>query len=284
MSVPLSQRKPAFPRRVLVASALRGRGGFTLIELLMVIAIIAILAALLLPTLARAKAKAKRIQCLSNQRQLASATLMYVADTVDQFPANGRSDYVDPARRLWVQGYFYDQVSVTNSSYLLNPDYALFAPYIKSVASYVCPADPPEVIDYYSKKYPRLRSYEMNAYVGWTGLWEGRLSTDYQVFSRHSQLAASVPAGTFLFQDVQRDSICWPYFGVYMDQEAFFNFPSGAHEQGGVVSFADGHVEYHRWRDRRTLTAFSQNYHGHWDASPNNPDLAWLRERTTVRK
>jgi len=273
------------PPRLDAVGGRAGRG-FTLIELLVVIASIALLAALLLPTLAQAKAHANRIQCIDHQRQLALTWALYAGDNNDGLVPNGAPDPGYSTRKFWVDGIFFYPADNTNVNLLLDPRYSLFGPYLKTAKVYLCPADT-EQIRIYGQSYPKLRSYSMNCFVGWTGTPDSRLASDLNacmVFRRHAEVASLRPAGLFLITDVNPKSICWPFFGVYMGQDAFFNFPGAHHNRGAVLSFADGHAERHRWTDPRTVAAVSADYHRHADGSSRNADLNWLRERATRRK
>src|SRR5262247_1052417 len=105
------------------------RAGFTLIELLVVIAIIAILAAILLPALAKAKTKAQGIYCMNNTKQLMLAWHMYNLDNNDTIVMNFHGDMArgggaanNPKNAPWVEGWLDWSASPdnTNVAFLLN--------------------------------------------------------------------------------------------------------------------------------------------------------------------
>lgn len=111
------------------------RRGFTLIELLVVITIIAILAAILFPVFARAKAAAKQTACISNLKQIGTAMTLYMGDHDDIFPyAVDASDKFDP--NIWAgQPDFQAQIP-----FMLELPDAL-QPYTKSREIFHCPSD-----------------------------------------------------------------------------------------------------------------------------------------------
>jgi prepilin-type N-terminal cleavage/methylation domain-containing protein len=255
---------------------------FTLIELLVVVAILAILASILLPALAKAKMQAHRVKCLNNSKQLTLAWTMYAGDQDDRLPVNGLQEGLG-RDTLWVAGGYHNfPPAFTNPMYLVDSRYATFAAYLPDKAPYKCPSDRATAISVRGRAVPQLRSYAMNLHVGANDSMRGRTSTRHLIFRRSTDLLS--PSMTFLFMDLTPQSLCTPAFIVPAlgQGERWFHLPATHHNNGGVVSFTDGHVEAHRWFDSRTIrsTTVGQRI-GHDIAAVKSRDLRWVQERTT---
>lgn len=266
----------------------RGTPSFTLTELLVVIGLMAILASLLLPAWSSAKQQARRVQCLNHQRQLAVTWVLYCGDFNETLVPNGAQQPGGPTQqKLWVLGDYHNFVpAFTNEMYLLDSRYAAFAPYLRTKTVYKCPSDRTTFVVNRGRPIPQVRSYSLNLYLAPIAAMNNRLSTRYRVFRKAGDIPA--PAHTFAFMDVTPQNLCTPAFIVSLpgiDHHRFFHLPATHHNRGGVVSFADGHAEARRWQDPRTFRyARPGTKIGHDVFSPNNPDLAWIQERTTLVK
>lgn len=260
------------------------RVGFTLVELLVVIAVIATLAALLLPALSRAKGKAWRVQCVNNQRQLCLAWHTYTDDNQGRLPSNGYGI----AGKTWVVGREHiHPEAYTNQSYLLDPQYALFADYVHSLGVYKCPADR-STINLGGQDLPRLRNYALNAYFAWdTPADDDENSSTYWTFYKISDCAPFDPSRLYTFVDTSPVNICYAGFVLFLGSSGWFwHRPSIEHDNSGTVAFADGHVEAHRWRDPDTLKYARDG--GNADGfhfcfvNPSNQDLVWLQYHASM--
>lgn len=275
-SVTIEIRRPSWANTT-PTSRRRLSSGFTLIELLVVIAIIAILASLLLSALSSAKATALKVACINNQKQLNLAWQLYADDHQDVLAPNG---YGLPDQSngnlFWAPGETHQNIwMLTNQNALISKEFSVFTDYIASAATYACPADRHR-LNLNGNLWPKVRSYSLNSYMGWTWPPANLNSTKRVQYEKLSDI--DQPTHRLTFLDVHPESICHPAFiTLFSSADFLYHFPGSFHRENGVTAFADGHVDTQKWRDPRTL----QGKASHFESSPGNVDLQWLQDHAT---
>ena len=277
--------------------------GFTLIELLVVIAIIAILAAMLLPALAKAKAKAQNINCLSNLKQWAIAQTMYVDDNDQAFPAtkipNGTpgtpGDYSEDQPR-WLDLTDVEFINNANgTSYGRDAWFNALPPYIKSQPLWKYALSTTGPADYNGNKNiyhcptaagrptdplvnPGTRvifQYGMNS----KGMWEQRGTV--QVARLKTSMVKNASAFA-MFSDNRARADEAPYYGSDTDKAKTLGSPqnytsrfSSRHNEGGNIAFSDGHATHFKY-------SYVVVEHNGKPSDPGREDVNWSHDGTSV--
>ena len=220
------------------------KNGFTLTELLVVIAVIAILAALLLPALSKSKSRTQTIACLNNLRQLSTCWQLYTGDNNDLLVPNDNIAGGAPGPS-WCQG---TGILETNTTAI---ESGLLFGYNRSTALYHCPADVSTVVSLSGTKLSQLRNRSYNLSQSVNGDPTAWLATHIPNFNKFSQINGPSPSQCLVFIDENEDTMLDTHFGMptanYGNTNQWWDMPSNRHGQGAILSFADSHAEHWRW-------------------------------------
>lgn len=275
---------------------------FTLIELVAILAVVAVMASLLVPSHAQTRTGGQGSQCMANTKTLMMANLMYQFDNRDALPMTFHGGYVPTANsaiRPWVTGWldWSTYSDNTNLNYLLDPRYGSLAVYFgRDKSIYKCPAD---IYAIQSSRRPpiiRVRSVSGNFYVGkgngWaTGSWGGpggpnNLSfvNGYRGAAKSSDLLIPGPARTWVYMDEHPDSMNDGGLWSPNTPSNMPDAPANYHDGAAGIAMADGHSEMHRWtgptmnkpRNRGGLLGVSFVAQNNYATVRGDPDLYWL--------
>jgi prepilin-type N-terminal cleavage/methylation domain-containing protein len=286
-------------------------GAFSLMELLVVISIISILAALLLPALARGKGKAQGISCLNQGKQLMLAMTMYTSDYRDLFPPNPDDGNTVPGHN-WCSGKAgIGAPCEFNPEVLRDEKRSLLVPYLQGdVAVFHCPAD--RRTGLYQGSNPSMagrvvsaaRTFSMNQAVGTicqnfdadggpntdhtgppnlsvNGPWldnthHHRRNSPWLTYSKLSAIGSPGPANLWVLLDEDPDGLNDAAFAFGMALAKWIDRPGTYHNYGCGFAFADGHSETHQW----ALKSVKQR--GSISNAADRRDWLWMQERTSA--
>lgn len=281
--------RPGFGRAFRTSDPLAG-AGMTRVEVMVAIAVIAILAGMLLPALARAKAKATGILCMNNQKQLMLAEHMFQSDRNDKFPGPYRAGFVpgsEATEAPWARGWLDWTTSPdnTNTVFLLDPRSSPLSAYFAQAKNiFRCPADNYVSPAQRAKGWTgRARSISRSALFADAHDEDGPLGSIYASPVQASGLSIAGPTETLLWLDEHPDSINDWVFVPPNNSMNFVDVPSTCHNGAGGFGFMDGHSEIHRWTGptlRGPLRKVTYRVRHNVPTVPDDPDLRWLSYRS----
>jgi prepilin-type processing-associated H-X9-DG protein len=268
-----------------------GCGGMTFTELLVVIATLGILAMVILPAVANPQSKA--VQCMSNMRELALAWTLYAGENAERLAINSDPHVINSTVFNGTQSYVAGSLDWssgqynTNTSYLIDDRHSLLGSYCnRNPGIFACPS-----ANYVSQPQhgqgwnQRARSVAMNGAVGdghkylepanpffWNQWYVARKMSDFQT---------PRPSQSWVFMDEHPDSIddAVLYTPSYPITQ-FTELPAALHEGAAGITFADGHVEMHKWTGRIANIPVKIMTQQRVTCYITDPDMLWEAQHT----